>query len=324
MRNEMSELRSLKWIPRWVSHLGAVEGSLKFLKSKISTAWLYGGTGHAFIINIAKDLCPSGPTAWRTMMLFELATNLGYETNGFFAHKDSSEFLRLQEKAWKHVKECLDIKIPCFGWELEVPEFYVINGYNDEGYMYSGPGCVDGKGPKSWNTLGTTGTGILELYSVHSTNTQDPIKAMRESFEKVLYHASNPDNIIFPNYRSGLQGYDWWISAIKNGSAVLMGHSYNAAVWHECRKYAVGFLKEGRKYVSGSTKAKFDEARKHYEIVVENLERITKDYPFYQGLDNKHIGIDDRTKKTVESLTNAKEAEAMGLSLLKDLIEDLV
>lgn len=25
---------------------------------------LYGGSGHAFIIIMAKDVCPSGPTAW--------------------------------------------------------------------------------------------------------------------------------------------------------------------------------------------------------------------------------------------------------------------
>ena len=320
----MKELRKLKWVPRWVSHLGALEGSLNFLKIRLSTAWLYGGTDHAFVINIAKDLCPSGPTAWRTMMLFELAPNLGYETNGVFATKDNPEFPHLQEKAWNHAKKCLDEGIPCFGWELEVPEFYVINGYDEVGYFFSGPGCEDGKGPKPWKDLGNTGTGILELYSVHPTETANPTKAMRESFEKVLYHASNPDDIIFPNYKSGLKGYDWWISAIENGSAVLMGHSYNAAVWHECRKFAAEFLKESQKYVNGTTKDTMDEAHKQYEIVARSLENITKDYPFTPSLENKPIGTDDRTKKTIESLTIAKEAEGKGLSLLKYLIKDLV
>jgi hypothetical protein len=322
--NKMVLLKKLKWKPRWVSHLGAVEASLKFLKKKVSTAWIYGGSGHAFIINIAKDLCPSGPTAWRTMMLSELAPNLGYRVDGVFSPKANPEFPKQQEKAWNHVKECLDKGIPCYGWELEVPEFYIINGYDDVGYHYSGPGCEDGKGPRPWRELGNTGTKILEVYSVHPIETTNPVKAMRAVFEKTLYHASNPKDIIFPNYRSGLQAYDWWKSAIEEGTALLFGHSYNAVVWHECRKFAAEFLKEGRKYVTGTTKDTLDEARKHYEVVASNLESITKEYPFTKDLENKPIGTDERTKKTVESLKKAREAESIGLSLLKDLIKDLV
>ena len=92
--HEMTIMKKLKWKPRWVSHLGAVEASLRFLKQKTSTAWIYGGTGHAFIINIAKDLCPSGPTAWRTMMLYELAPNLGYRVDGVFACGKNKEIIK--------------------------------------------------------------------------------------------------------------------------------------------------------------------------------------------------------------------------------------
>jgi len=316
-------LKTLKWQPRWVTHLGAIEGALKFLKLKISTGWLYGGTGHAFIINIAKDLCPSGPTAWRTMMLYELAPNLGYKVDGVFAQKSNPEFPKLQEKGWNHVKECIDNEIPCYGWELEVPEFYNINGYDDMGYYFSGPSCEDGKGPKLWRDLGNTGIGILEVYSVHPTGTANPVKAIKESFEKSLYHASNPDDIIYPNYRSGLKGYDWWISAIENGSAVEMGHSYNAAVWAECRKFAAQFLKEAGKHVNSDVKIMVDDARKQYDFVATNLESITKDYPFTPALDNKPLGIDDRTSKTVECLTNAKKAETSGLGILKEIVKKL-
>jgi len=316
-------MKKLRWKPRWVSHLGAVEASLKFLKQKISTAWIYGGTGYAFIINIAKDLCPSGPTAWRTMMLYELAPNLGYKVDGVFAQKSNPEFPRLQEKGWNHVKECIDNEIPCYGWELEAPEFYNINGYNDVGYYFSGPSCEDGKGPKPWRDLGNTSIGILEVYSLHPSDTANPVKAIKESFEKTLYHATNPDDIIYPNYRSGLKGYDWWISAIEDGSAVGMGHSYNAAVWTECRKFAAQFLKEARKHVTDDVKILLDDARKQYNIVATNLESISMDYPFAPTLDNKPLGIDGRTRKTVESLKNAREAEASGLGIFKEIVKKL-
>lgn len=322
--NELTILRKLKWESRWVSHLGAIEGSLNFLKQKISTPWIYGGTGHAFVINIAKDLCPSGPTAWRTTMLFELSPNLGYTIDGVFASKSNPEFPRLQEKGWNHVKQCIDEGIPCYGWELEVPEFYVINGYDEVGYHYLGPNCDSGKGPKPWKDLGNTGIGILEVYSVHPSDTANPVKAIKEAFEKAIYHAGNPNDIIFPNYRSGLEGYDWWISAIQDGSALAMGHSYNAAVWAECRKFAVQFLKEARKYVDESSKKLLDDARKQYEIVAANLENITKDYPFTSGLGNKPLGTDGRTTRTVKALQTIRNAEDAGLSILKKVVENLV
>ena len=67
----MKKLENLKWSPKWVSHLGCVKGCLDYLGIDMTDAWLYGASGHAFIRNISEDSCPSGPTAWKTMMLCE-------------------------------------------------------------------------------------------------------------------------------------------------------------------------------------------------------------------------------------------------------------
>jgi hypothetical protein len=319
----MKVINRLKWQPRWVTHLGCIEGCLNFLKKKVSTGWLYGGTGHAFIINIARDLCPSGITAWKPSMLFELAPNLGYKVEGVFSLKDHPSFQKEQEKAWAYAKECIDKEIPCYGWELEEAEYYVINGYNDVGYFYSGPSHDEGTGPRPWGDVGTSQIGVLEIYSVHLTESVSPVKAIRESIERVLYHASNPPDIIFPNYKSGLAGYDLWIAAIEDGTALAMGHAYNAAVWAECRKYAVEFLKEAKRYVKGDAKQILDEAQNAYEISASKLDHIHKEYPFSLNLEQEDLGIDDRTHRTVQALIRAKDAEKNGLILLKNLSKTL-
>ena len=321
--NELVIMKKLKWTPRWVSHMGSIEGTLKFLKQKISTGWLYGGTGHAFILNIHEGLCPSGPTAWVSKMLFELAPNLGYKIAGVFVRKSDSEFPRLQEKAWAHAKQSIDDGIPCYGWELEVPEFYVIKGYDNIGYHYSGPHCDDGKGPKPWNELGISGTGIIEVYSVHPTEAANPKKVIKESFEKAIHHASNPDDIIFPGYRSGLEGYDLWISAIQDGSAVTMGNAYNAAVWAECRKYAVEFLKEANKKLTRDVKPLIDTSLSHYQDVSKNLDLLAKLFPFSPGMSPKPIGVSSKNSDGVEYLTAARNAEEKGLDSLKPIVEAL-
>jgi hypothetical protein len=319
----MKIINKLKWQPHWVTHLGCIEGCLKYLRQKISTGWLYGGTGHAFILNIAKDLCSSGPTAWKTLMLFELAPNLGYKIDGVFASRSNPTFPKEQERAWEHVKTCIDNDIPCFGWELEAPEFYVINGYDEEGYFYLGPGNDETSGPRPWRDVGNSEIGILEIYSVHPTNTANPVKTIRDSFERALYHSGNPSDLIFQNYRSGIVGYDWWIAAIEDGSALSMGHSYNAAVWSECRKYAVEFIKEAKKHVEGEAKNLLDEARASYEISARNLEHVHNDYPFSQILGQVPLGIDERTQRTVQALKRAKDAEKNGLAILRTIVEVL-
>ena len=317
----MTRINELTWKPRWVTHLGCIEGCLKYLKQKISTGWLYGGTGHAFVLNIAKDLCPSGPTAWRTHMLFELAPNLGYRIDGVFSFKNNPEFSEDQKRAWEHAKKCIDEAIPCYGWELEIAEYYIINGYNDDGYLFSGPHHDEGAGPKPWQEVGLSDIGVLEIYSVHPTDTANHQKAIRESFERVLYHASSPSDLIFPNYRSGLTGFDWWIEAIEDGSALSMGHSYNAAVWSECRMYAVKFLKEAKKYVDNDVKKLLDDARNSYEISAHNLDRIHNDYPFSPKLELAPLGIDDRTHRAVQCLRRARDSEKNGLAIIKDIVE---
>lgn len=50
--NEMKARGNCRWVPRWVSHMGCLKGCLDYLGIGISEAWLYGGTGHAFVINL--------------------------------------------------------------------------------------------------------------------------------------------------------------------------------------------------------------------------------------------------------------------------------
>jgi len=49
------KIENLRWKPKWVSHMGCLKGCLDYLDLKVSDAWLYGATGHAFIINVAGD-----------------------------------------------------------------------------------------------------------------------------------------------------------------------------------------------------------------------------------------------------------------------------
>jgi hypothetical protein len=319
----MKKLDNLKWSPMWVSHLGCVKGCLDYLGIEISEAWLYGGTGHAFIINISMDSCPSGPTAWKTMMLFQQAPYLGYEVEGVFGSKYQKNLNDLQREAWDFTRKAIDEGLPIFAWEVDIPEFYVIYGYDDIGYYYSGPEADNGKGPKPWDEFGDTGIGLVEMYRVKPVEAKPPIEVVKSALEKVLKHASNPEEWIFENYASGLKGFDLWIDGLESGIANRFGMGYNAAVWYTCRKNAVGFLKEAKSRLQGDLGELFDESASHYQIVAENLEKVSKAYPWTPEGGPKTIPMDEPCKDAVGWLKEARGAEESGLGSLKVIVDSL-
>lgn len=319
----MKALKNLTWSPKWVSHLGCVKGCLDYLGIEITDAWLYGGTGHAFIINISPDSCPSGPTAWRTMMLFEQGPALGYQVSGVFGSKHDQNLSRLQEQAWDFTLSSIDQGLPVYAWEVEIPEFYVVYGYDDVGYYYSGPGADEGKGPKSWRELGDTGIGIVELYNLKPVEPKNPQEVVRSAFEKALKHADNPKEWIFENYGAGLKGFDNWISGLESGTANRFGMGYNGAVWYECRKYAVDFLGEALERLGGLVPDLFDQAIHHYQQVADRLGDLSQSYPFSAESGPQTIPVDDQCQEALRWLKDARQSEAKGLLVLEQIVENL-
>ncbi len=49
----IKKLENLRWKKRLTSHLGCIKGCLDYLNLDVTDAWLFGATGHAFIINMA-------------------------------------------------------------------------------------------------------------------------------------------------------------------------------------------------------------------------------------------------------------------------------
>lgn len=318
----MKILEGLKWSPKWVTHMGCIKGCLDYLNIDVTDSWLYGASGHALIINMAHDTCPSGPTAWKTMDLFKLGRNLGYSIDGVFAHKSMPDFSEKRRKAWEYIKTEIDRKHPCYGWELEVAEFYVINGYDDAGYYYNGPQCHEGAGPKPWEDVGDTGIGIVELYSVEKRKASDDLKTVKDALEFVLDHAKNWEKYTWANYRTGLGAYDNWINALESRIAVVGGMGYNSAVWSECRGYAVEFLGEAKKRIGKEVKL-FEEAIAHYITVSDNLKRVTEAYPFEGPEFETKVADEYKIKESIEALKQARTAEEKGLKSLEKLVERL-
>jgi hypothetical protein len=303
--------------------MGCLKGCLDFLDLEISDGWLYGGTGHAFLLNMHDQVCPSGPTAWKGEPLLRLGRNLGYEVETVMAFKSDGVALEEgQRGAWTLVREAVNEGKPCFGWELESPEYYVVYGYDQAGYYFSGPGCDDGNGPKPWTELGDSGIGVLEMYRVDLGSSASDTQVLEESLTFALIHAADTGRWVLPHYTAGLAGYETWVDALRNGRAEAVGMAYNAAVWNECRGYAVQFLQEAQERLRGSTAEMLTEAISHYRAVFDRLTIVADLFPFH-GLDPEHLKDESRVSRAIDALQAARKAEAQGLESLRAVVASL-
>ena len=316
------ELTGLRYEPAWISHLGSMYACAKYLEMDVSKPWLWGGTGHAFIINITPDACPSGPTAWKSGMLLELARNLGVHVEAIQGFKSQRDFQAKQAAAWAYTRACVDMGIPCYAWELGIPEYGVIVGYDDEGYYHSSPpASAEPAGPVPWEKLGDSEIGVLEMLSVQKGDAQ-PVAAIVQRIARCASeHAEGSPQWTHERYTQGATAFRIWADGVEAGTAIDGGHRYNAECWSECRRMAVGFLEEARGKLPESADSACNEAIEAYRAVSDTLEQVRDRHPF-----KPEPGIFSRKVTDAESarlLREAADAEERALAALGRLADAL-
>jgi hypothetical protein len=312
------ELRELRWVPRWTSLLGCLEGCLRFLGREAEPAWLYGATGHAFVINIhRRDLCPSGPTAWDPTGLYELGRKLGFTTEAVFATLNQPHFAAKRVQAWHRAQRALKAGKPCIGWELQVPEYYIIHGYDELGYHYSGPLAEEGAGPKAWGELGDSEIGVLNLMIVELNKPAPERELIHTALAFALRFAAEVNPYIFEAYAAGPAAYEVWRNHLASGEPDPHGTAYNAQVWAECRGFAPAFLRAAANRLPALA-GELEKAAREYDKVAAELGRVAELFPFH---DDQEANARDRRllDEAVACLERARTAEITGLARLEQL-----
>jgi len=317
------QLPGLEQKRMWVTHMGCLIGCAEYLKADASSAWIWGTSGHAFALNVHEVICPSGPTAWAAEKCDALAANAGLQIEDLRADKRQEGFAKKQEEIWRKACQAMDAGLPCFGWELNVPDWYVITGYDADGhYLFTE---FDGKpGKKHHTKLGDSEIGVACVLVVKPGKAKPDRTAVREALVFALDHAAGKHS--HDLWHTGLSGYDTWVKAlqddkrVKDEEVIGFGHAYNAACWSECRKQAVAFLEEAKKRLDDEKLSpQFDEAIKRYKMVSANLDAVAKTFPFNvreQKRMREQIQDAARRAKAVKALQTAREAERAGLKAL--------
>ena len=288
--------------------MGVVKAVLDYFHLDSTEAWAFGGSGHAFLINIHEQICPSGPYCWKYDGFQKLLRNLGLEMTdlGFFHQGSKPEERAAVEQK---LKQSLDAGIPC---SLVNMEHQVISGYDDKAFFTAQPwGDCCGGFPPATLTFGTWPEFKNETHATFFTFRKlapaDDRTIVLDSLRYALDLFRHPEKYSLEHYGIGPHAYDNWARAVvEHGSS--HGNWWNGTVWSECRGMASGYFAEiGQKLAPVAAQAR--ELSSAYREIADLLSKAA----------DREMGPAAKT----HLLTEAKDKEAGAITQVESLLASL-
>jgi len=275
MGKEGERLVNLKQPPLNTTMMGVLKGAADYYGLGLSEPMIYGLSGHAFLINIHVELCPSGPYCWKRETAEPLIKNMGMKMTdlGFFGAETKGE---ARAEVERKLREALDKGIPC---SLINMENQIIDGYDGTGFFSAQPwGTACGNYSPARLSFGTWeefGKEVhVNFYTIEKLKPISRQDAILASLDYAVDLYRSPARHSSKDYGVGPSAYDNWIAAVpKSGSG--HGNWWNATVWSECRQMAAAyFLEIGKE--NAHVMDLCSQLNGEYLKIAENLKRASE------------------------------------------------
>jgi len=296
---------NLKMYPFNTTLMGVLKGVFDYFRIPVSDPWLFGGSGHAFLINIHEELCPSGPYVWNYKTFFELVRKLGVEMKdlGFFHPKSAPDEIKEIEEI---LRRNIDENVPCSLLNLENQ---LVSGYNDTQFIVQQPWAKVDFPPKTltfqtWEELGKEFH--ISFFSFAQTEATDERTIIRDSLSYAVDLAKNPARYRSEHYYIGLEAYDTWVKAVEAGHGPSHGNWWNGTVWWECREMASDYFSEIASKLQGEVSERAMDLSKRYGGVATFLDKAR----------NKELA----NEKKIKVILEAKKAEEACVNEIEEFV----
>ncbi|WP_026263813.1 hypothetical protein [Paenibacillus terrigena] len=321
----MSEMQNKDWTRTWTTAAMAIHGAIAYTdKHHYSLVDVMGITGHAFRINIDPDhIDVAGPTMFPGGFLVRRnLCNLGFISNLSDTMKPYTP--EKVEKVLALIQQSIDKGYPAITFDLFMPEFGLIYGYDDERQLFHAKD-VSKEGTITYTDF-VEKRNMLWVTTISESLPHSKYEILRMALDMIVDHTRGREwqHIFQGQYAIGLAGYDAWIACMERRGADPFGNAYNIAVVSDAREFAVQFLRElanrwdGENVVERTVRRLASQAAAHYEHTAEALVEMREMFPFPQGGQPDDPTAADRS---AELLRIAKEAEEKGIEVLETLLD---
>jgi len=276
-------LHGLEFKDTFFTGLGALWGCLDYLEADLNEAWIYGISGTAFALNAHPKMYANCLGRWDNDALKDQIEEAGYKYSTVAVYIGNEKFEEYQELGWNRVREAIDNGYPAYGFHMNLPENYVIYGYDDFGYYFKGPECKNGYGPICWNKVARNDVGWFEVHTLEPLDsTVDKSALVKKALETAVSMNIDSNDYAHRGYVFGISAYTTWKDILESGDADWFGVAYNASGWATCRDHAFRFLEECKDYVPLKAQKDLAESISNYERVSVCWNALSDLFP-YEG-----------------------------------------
>ncbi|MEO2210179.1 sigma-70 family RNA polymerase sigma factor [Paenibacillus amylolyticus] len=344
-RVTLEEPLSFRAPQTWNSAAASIHEMLGYIGPSPSLPMVMGMSGLSFRLTILpQDIHIAGPTAYN----FKEVLARGLQHMGYLSHAvealaseaglnanlvDSS---MLEEKAkgkrllnprlvqaLSLIRYSIHRGIPAVVWDLNIPEFGLIYGYDDAARTLYGTDFIK-SGTIPYDHVGR---GVNQEVFVLAAESDGMIREMNlnAALTAVLAHYHGEDPYTLPNTVSGVAAYAVWREALEYRRVEPNGHAYNIAVLWDARRYASEFFKElSLKWASTACYSSLIpfclQAEELYQNMSQKLNTLAELFPFPDGgLPNEKLHAD----QAISILLEVEELERAAVVVIKALLEGM-
>ncbi|MEK3778672.1 sigma-70 family RNA polymerase sigma factor [Paenibacillus sp. FSL K6-4396] len=344
-RVTLEEPLSFRAPQTWNSAAASIHEMLGYIGPSPSLPMVMGMSGLSFRLTILpQDIHIAGPTAYNFKeVLTRGLQHMGYRSHAVEALASEAGLnanlvdpLMLEEKAkgkrllnprlvqaLSLIRYAIHRGIPAVVWDLNIPEFGLIYGYDDAARTLYGTDFIK-SGTIPYDHVGR---GVNQEVFVLAAESDGMIREMNlhGALTAVLAHYRGEDPYTLPNTVSGVAAYAVWREALEYRRVEPNGHAYNIAVLWDARRYASEFFKEvSLKWASNACYSSLIpfclQAEELYRNMSQKLNTLVELFPFPDGgLPNEKLHAD----QAISILLEVEELERAAVVVIKALLEGM-
>ena len=163
-------------------------------------------SGFAFRMWVNDELCPSSTSVWTVDMQKPWVENGGFTceyTGRYWGQEAIEEEKRLE--AIGNIKRSIDRGVPAISWDIGIPAWGLIIGYDDETQKFFTLGTTDGEGEMPYDKLGKREIPFLSVLTITGTSGKAGPEILRDTMKLAAAHLKGEEwSDVNPN---GLNAY---------------------------------------------------------------------------------------------------------------------
>lgn len=319
------------------SLVGAVKSVADYYGVSLSSSWIYGMTGIAFLHIVDEHMAePNGGPP--EPEVFRLVRHIGIEMEGLHVHAEGDDFRRLQAEAWDKARLAINDKLPVFAKNIDIGnQTSVIYAYDDAGYYtyswhtgydhsedvipWDGLGlslcpcinCVNNR--LSTETVSPAG-GLISLHWAKPIQAAHPSVALQEALQYVIrLHEEGSYTWAGKTYYVGPRAYERWLNALENDEVDKYFFSLFIEILNEARSHAVRFLTEIQAAVQDLPSHLVDEGIRIYNDIALQYKTLRDMYPY----EEPRVRELKQKERCAEILMKVMKLEEKAFAVLREL-----